>query len=93
MKVLIADDDAVSLLYLRDALEEWGYEVIEATNGARARDILLHVDAPMLAIIDWMMPGADGIDVCAAVRANVSDRYIYLIMLTARTEVSGPTPS
>lgn len=86
MNVLIADDDPVSLLYLRDALEEWGYQVTQATNGTRACEVLLQADAPMLAIIDWMMPGMDGIDVCRAVREHVMDRYTYLIMLTSRTE-------
>jgi diguanylate cyclase (GGDEF)-like protein len=86
LKVLIADDDPLSLLYLQDALEEWGYEVLTATDGLRACEILQQPDAPMLAVIDWMMPGMDGIDVCRQIRDTVRDRYIYLIMLTTRVE-------
>jgi diguanylate cyclase (GGDEF)-like protein len=86
LKVLIADDDPLSLLYLQDALLDWGYEVLTATDGLRACEILKQPDAPMLAVIDWMMPGMDGIDVCRQVRETVKDRYIYLIMLTTRSE-------
>ena len=56
MKVLIADDDPVSLFFLQGALEDGGYEVLSATDGANAYDILLKADAPRLAILDWMMP-------------------------------------
>ncbi len=86
MRILIADDDPVSLLYLRDALQERGYEVITASDGKSACDILQRPDAPMLAILDWMMPGMDGIDVCRVIRDTVKDRYIYMIMLTSRSE-------
>ena len=86
MKVLIADDDRLSLLYLRDTLEDWGYEVETVADGQSACDRLQQPDAPMLAIIDWMMPGMDGIDVCRLIRSRVKDRYIYLIMLTSRSE-------
>jgi diguanylate cyclase (GGDEF)-like protein len=86
LKVLIADDDPLSLLYLQDALQDWGYEVLTATDGNRACEILQQSDAPMLAVIDWMMPGMDGIDVCRQVRDTIRDRYVYLIMLTTRSE-------
>jgi diguanylate cyclase (GGDEF)-like protein len=86
LKVLIADDDPLSLLYLQDALQDWGYEVVTATDGQCACEILRQPDAPMLAVIDWMMPGMDGIDVCRHVRETIRDRYIYLLMLTARSE-------
>ncbi len=86
MKILIADDDPVSLLYLQDALQDRGYEVITASDGKSACDILQRPDAPMLAILDWMMPGMDGIDVCRVIRDTVKDRYIYMIMLTSRRE-------
>jgi diguanylate cyclase (GGDEF)-like protein len=86
MKVLIADDDRLSLLYLQDTLEDWGYQVETVADGQSACDRLQQPDAPMLAIIDWMMPGMDGIDVCRLIRGTVKDRYIYLIMLTSRSE-------
>ncbi|MEP6605144.1 MAG: diguanylate cyclase, partial [Nitrosospira sp.] len=86
MKILIADDDPVAQMYLEGALEDEGYEVITATDGKSACDLLLHADAPMLAIIDWMMPGMNGVEVCRAVRQSVKDPYIYLIILTSKTE-------
>jgi two-component system, cell cycle response regulator len=86
MKILIADDDPVSLLYLQDALEEWGYEVIAVPDGQRATEILLGNEAPMLAILDWIMPGIDGIDLCRSIRANAREGYTYIIMLTSRRE-------
>jgi PAS domain S-box-containing protein len=88
MKILIADDDPVSLLYLQDALQDWGYEVVTASDGKSTCDILQRPDAPLLAIIDWMMPEMDGIEVCRTVRETVKDRYIYLIMLTSRSETA-----
>jgi two-component system, cell cycle response regulator len=84
MKILIADDDPVSLLYLEDALQEWGYEVIAVPDGQRAGEILRAKDAPMLAILDWIMPGIDGIDLCRSIRANAGGTYI--IMLSSRSE-------
>jgi two-component system cell cycle response regulator len=86
MKILIADDDPVSLLYLQDALQDWGYEVVTASDGRTACEALQQPGAPMLAILDWVMPGMDGIEVCRRIRETVKDRYIYLIMLTAKTE-------
>ena len=87
MKVLIADDDPVSLLFLRATLEDWGYDVTTAQDGKSAFELLQQRDAPMLAILDWMMPGMDGIDVCRSLRQGRRDHYTYLIMLTARSEV------
>lgn len=86
MRVLIADDDPVSLLYLQDALQDCGYEVLAASDGKTANDVLRSPDGPMLAILDWAMPGMDGVDICRSIRETVKDRYIYLIMLTSRTK-------
>ena len=86
MKILIADDDPISVLYLQDMLGEWGYDVMVAADGLRALEILRQEDGPVLAVLDWMMPGMDGIDVCRAIRDSIKDRYVYMIMLTSRTE-------
>lgn len=86
MKILIADDDPLSLLYLQDVLQDWGYDVLTATDGETACNILMQPDAPLIAIIDWMMPGLDGVEVSRRIRATVKNRYIYLIMLTSRVE-------
>jgi two-component system cell cycle response regulator len=60
LKVLIADDDALSLLYLQDALQDWGYQVETAADGNSALDILQRPGAPLLAIVDGMMPARTG---------------------------------
>jgi diguanylate cyclase (GGDEF)-like protein len=86
VKVLIADDDPVALLYLQGAVEDGGHEVITASNGSSACDILQGADAPLLAILDWMMPGMNGVDVCRIIRQSVTDRYIYLIILTSKND-------
>ncbi|RJP33861.1 MAG: diguanylate cyclase [Candidatus Omnitrophota bacterium] len=86
MKVLIADDSLVALRKLEATLIKWGYEVISAGNGYEAWDILQQADSPKLAILDWMMPGMDGIDICRKIRANRREPYVYILMLTARAE-------
>jgi diguanylate cyclase (GGDEF)-like protein len=86
VKVLTAEDDRVSQLSLRRALEAWGYQVVPACNGAEAWRILQAPDAPFLAIINWVMPGMDGIDICRQLRANVDMPYRYIIMLSAKRE-------
>jgi two-component system, cell cycle response regulator len=86
MRVLVADDDPVSLLLLENTLEDWGYQVTTARDGLAAWEILRRVDAPPVAILDWMMPGLDGVDVCRKVRAASEAPYVYLLMLTGKTE-------
>ncbi len=86
MRVLIAEDDSISCRILRATLTKWGYEVVVASDGNEAWGILERQDAPDLAIIDWIMPGMDGVELCQRVRAR-SDRdhsYTYIILLTAR---------
>lgn len=83
MKILIADDDIVSLLYLQDALQDWGFDVVTATDGTTACQLLQQADAPTIAILDWMMPGMDGIDVCRTLRGMKLDQYTHIIMLTS----------
>lgn len=83
MRVLIAEDDGASRLVLRKALEELGYVVHVAKNGAEAWDAFQRQRFP-LVISDWMMPTMDGIELCRWVR-TLSDRgYTYFILLTAR---------
>ncbi|MCX6344586.1 MAG: EAL domain-containing protein [Armatimonadetes bacterium] len=85
MKILIAEDDQVSRRLLQAVLEKWEYEVVVTSNGIDAWEILQSPDAPQLAILDWMMPGMDGLQVCRQVRNKKDDRYIYLLLLTARS--------
>ena len=84
MKILIAEDDPVSRRVLETTLAKWGYEVVTTTNGFEALEALAAPAAPKLAILDWMMPEIDGVEVCRRVRALGSRGYTYVIMLTAK---------
>ena len=86
MKVLIADDDALSRKILEDALSKWGYEIIMAHNGNEAWDILEKSDRPNLAVLDWIMPGMDGVEICKRLRKLSLPNYVYVILLTARNK-------
>jgi two-component system cell cycle response regulator len=82
VRILIADDDAVSRRILEAHLARWGYEVIVTRDGDEAWRVLDSADPPRIAILDWMMPGMDGVEVCRRVRSGVKEPYIYLILLT-----------
>jgi len=84
-KILIADDDAVSRLFLQHTLSQWGYEVVTTQNGLEAFQELQKKDGPRLAILDWMMPDMNGIEVCQRTRQQSDLPYIYIIMLTAKS--------
>src|SRR5450830_1920414 len=83
MRVLIAEDDVTSRLLLMRVLENWGYEVTTTKDGAEALQALQAEDAPRLSILDWMMPGMDGVDVCRRIRARDTLQPPYVILLTA----------
>ncbi len=85
MRVLIAEDNSTSRLLLQKSLEKWGYEVTAACDGHEAWQIVGSDDGPLLLILDWEMPGMDGVDVCRRLRARKSDRQVYVILLTARS--------
>src|SRR5919109_1748520 len=84
VKVLIAEDDMVSRRLLEASLTRWGYEVVVTCDGAAAWEVLQRGDAPSLVILDWMMPGMDGIEVCRRVRSVLTATPPYLILLTAK---------
>ncbi|HZT81141.1 MAG TPA: response regulator transcription factor [Gemmataceae bacterium] len=84
MKILIAEDNSVSRRLLQAALAEWGYEVVAAADGSQAWDVLRRPDAPRLAILDWMMPGLAGVEVCRRLREQATDEPTYVILLTSR---------
>ncbi len=86
MKVLIAEDNLVNQNLLRGLLTRWKYEVVLARSGDEAWSLLQEEHAPRLAILDWMMPGLDGIEVCRRVRALGRQRYVYIILLSARSD-------
>lgn len=86
MRILIADDDRTSRMVLAAVLKKSGHEVMETLDGEEAIEALLRPDAPQLAILDWVMPEIDGIEVVRRLRARQTDRPPYLIMLTTRGE-------
>jgi sigma-B regulation protein RsbU (phosphoserine phosphatase) len=83
MQILIADDEAVSRRLLEFNLSRWGYEAISVPDGDAAWARLTADDAPRIAIVDWIMPGIDGLDLCRRIRSREAP-YTYLIMLTVR---------
>lgn len=84
MRILIAEDDFTSRRMLEAMLVKWGYEVVIACDGNEAWDILQTEHAPKLVILDWMMPGMDGVEICRKVRQDIEDSPFYLILLTMR---------
>ncbi|MBI5531687.1 MAG: diguanylate cyclase [Deltaproteobacteria bacterium] len=85
MRVLIADDEPLSSLILEHALVEWGYEVISARDGDEAWSVLQGSEPPRMAVLDWMMPGRDGLNIIRGLRDPPRDPYTYLLLLTARS--------
>ena len=85
MRILIADDDRMSTLMLSRSLEQWGFEAVVVHDGAAAWDQLVGDHPPALAILDWMMPAVDGIELCRRIRATPPRSPVYVILLTARS--------
>lgn len=83
MQLLIADDDPILRRMLGAAVRNWGFELVEAADGREALAALARPDAPKLAVLDWVMPGFDGPDVCRQVRSRPTPEPPYLILLTA----------
>jgi diguanylate cyclase (GGDEF)-like protein len=83
VRILVADDDRVSRRLLELKLVQWGFEVVEVADGTEAWNALRAPDGPRLAILDWMMPGLDGIEVCRRVRERAVP-YIYVVIITAK---------
>ena len=85
-RILIADDDPITRLMLSTLLKEWGYDVAEARDGPEALRILEQDESPAFAIVDWLMPGMDGVDVCRAIRKSREAKPLYVILLTVKSE-------
>jgi len=85
-KVLAAEDNPVFQSMLRSMLTKWGYEAVIARDGNQAWEALQAPDGPRLAVLDWMMPGMDGVEICRRVRAEGREPYIYILVLTARSD-------
>ncbi len=85
MRILIAEDDMVSRRVLEVTLQKWGHEVVVTCDGAEAWAALQRDDAPSLAILDWMMPGMDGVELCRQARQKGGIlASLYIILLTAK---------
>lgn len=84
MKILIADDEALSRRLLEKTLERAGYEVVAVENGRAAVRQLCQSDGPRLALLDWVMPELDGPGVCREVRRQQEDSYVYMVLLTSK---------
>lgn len=85
MRVLIAEDDMVSRRVLEATLVKWEHDVVVARDGYEAWAALQREDAPSLAILDWMMPGIDGVEICRRLRRVPPSTPPYLILLTAKS--------
>ena len=86
VKILIADDSIVSRHLLEATLRKWGYDVMVACDGAEALELLQREDAPALIILDWMMPGMTGVEVCRRIRQRDSEPYTYILLLTSKSQ-------
>jgi diguanylate cyclase (GGDEF)-like protein len=85
LRVLIADDSIVSRHLLEVTLRKWGYDVQSAPDGVEAWEVLQKQEAPTLAILDWVMPGLTGPEVCRLVRQLNKEKYTYLLLLTSKS--------
>ncbi len=81
-KVIIAEDDPVSREILASLLRKWGYQVLASADGREAMEALRAQTEPVLAILDWMMPGMEGVEICRRVR-EIS-KSVYILLVTAR---------
>ncbi len=86
MRILIADDSLLSRRLLEETLRSWSFDVVSACDGKEALEILSGPDAPSIAILDWMMPGFTGPELCRLVRQKNIEPYTYLILLTSRND-------
>jgi sigma-B regulation protein RsbU (phosphoserine phosphatase) len=84
MKALIADDDFTYRRMLEALLAKWGYDLVVTSDGDAAWQVLQAPDAPQLAILDWMMPGKDGVEICRQIRESSQSDPKYIILLTSK---------
>ncbi len=84
MNVLIADDDAVTRRSMEVLISSWGYDTVLASDGTEAWRLLQGKDRPRLAVLDWMMPGMDGAEICRRIRKLGDEPYVYILLLTIK---------
>lgn len=84
IKILVADDDPPSRLLLQASLTQWGYKVLEASDGEQAWELMEQPDPPRLLILDWLMPKLDGINLCSKIRKELPESGSYYIILLSQ---------
>lgn len=85
MRVLVAADDELSRKILQESLNHWGYEPVMARDGNEAWEMLKEDGGPTLVIMDWVMPGMEGTEVCRRVRARNTPNYLYIILISSKS--------
>lgn len=88
MRVLIADDDATSRIILERLLPQWGYHVTTTCDGLEAWETIRTARTPLITVLDWLMPGLTGPDVCKKIVERESGPFVYMVILTGKTKES-----
>ena len=84
MRVLLAEDDQTTCRLISLFLSKWGYDVVAVADGCCAWELLQQPDAPRLVVLDWEMPGLQGVDICRRIRQQSLGQLSHIIILTAR---------
>ncbi|MBN1673280.1 MAG: response regulator transcription factor [Kiritimatiellae bacterium] len=85
MRILLAEDDDLSRKILEQAFTGWGYEVVAARDGLEAWDAFKKLEGELgMAVLDWIMPGLDGLEICRRIRASKQAGYVYVIIVTSK---------
>jgi len=84
MEILIAEDNKTSRILLHSILEKWGYQVVSASDGEQALAVLERRNPPAIAVLDWMMPGLSGVEICSMMKEMDQANPVYIILLTGR---------
>lgn len=87
LRILLAEDDTATRLKIRALLVKWGYDVLSVANGTEAWSVLQAEDPPHLALLDWKMPGLDGVEICRRLRSPLRHgAYVYVLLLTGNDD-------
>jgi len=87
LKILLTDDDPTTRALLGRWVTRWGYEVVTAVDGESALGLLRNDAEIQLCVLDWMLPGISGLDVCKTLRAEAREPYVYTLLLSAKTDI------